>query len=214
MPSVRQHAHLRFAQYGYVKYLKAPAPSVDACNILSAAVTDHLTAGTKTMELRSKPCPPDRTGRRISLMETGTKLIKGTAILAESRALTVEERTTFSDVLQAHRLVLQTHSTQTGLQALNYQTKRTYVWALRDIHVHEEPFEVSATARRKENAENMTCTGARAGGVWICGLANTRSLPEPSSRATRSQGSHRQEQAEASCKYHPIVTVPTLRQTK
>ena len=66
-------------------------------------------------------------------METGTKLIKGTAILAESRALTVEEQITFAGILQAHRSVLRTHSTQTGSQALNYEAKQTYAWVLQDV---------------------------------------------------------------------------------
>ena len=43
-------------------------------------------------------------------MEIGTKLIKGTAILAESRGLTVEEQITFANVLQAHRSVHQTQA--------------------------------------------------------------------------------------------------------
>ncbi|CAE7474491.1 unnamed protein product [Symbiodinium microadriaticum] len=79
-----------------------------ARDVLAPAVIGRLTAGCK-----------------ISLMETGTKLIKGTAILAESRCLTVEEQITFANVLQA----------------LNYETKQTYAWVLRDVHVHPEPFE-------------------------------------------------------------------------
>ncbi|CAE7940034.1 unnamed protein product, partial [Symbiodinium sp. KB8] len=94
-----------------------------ARDVLAPAVIGRLTAGAKTVELRSKPRPPDRIGCKISLMETGTKLIKGTAILAESRDLTVEEHITFAGVLQA----------------LNYEAKQTYAWVLRDVHVHPEP---------------------------------------------------------------------------
>ena len=96
-----------------MKYLEAQTPSVEARDVLAPAVIGRLTAGAKTVELRSKPCPPDRIGCKISLMETGTKLIKGTAILAESRDLTVEEHITFAGVLQARRSVHQTQSTQT-----------------------------------------------------------------------------------------------------
>ena len=95
------------------------------------------------------PCPPDRIGCKISLMETGTKLIKGTAILAESRGLTVEEQITFAGVLQAHRSVHQTQSAQTGSQALDYEAMRTYAWVLRDVQVHPEPVEASAAAPRE-----------------------------------------------------------------
>ena len=82
-------------------------------------------------------------------METGSKLIKGTAILAESRGLTVEEQITFAGVLQAHRSVHQTRSTQTGSQVLDYEAKQTYAWILRDVQIHPEPFEASAAARRR-----------------------------------------------------------------
>ena len=91
-----------------MKYLKAQHWSVEARDVLAPVVIERLTAGAKTVELCSKPCPPDRVGCKISLMETGTKLIKETAILAESRGLTVEEQITFAGVLQAHRLVHQT----------------------------------------------------------------------------------------------------------
>ena len=131
------------------------------------------------------PCPPDRIGCKISLMETGSKLIKGTAILAESRALTVEEQITFAGVLQAHRSVLQTHSTQTGSQALNYEAKQTYAWILQNVCVHMKPFEANATVHRRE-CRNSTRTGASVGGTWSRGLATTRALPEPRARTTRS----------------------------
>lgn len=93
-----------------MKYLEAQPRSVEARDVLAPAVIGRVTAGAKSVELRSKPCPPDRIGCKISLMETGTKLIKGTAILAESRGLTVEEQITFANVLQAHRSVHQTQA--------------------------------------------------------------------------------------------------------
>ena len=40
-------------------------------------------------------------------METGTRLTRGTAVLAESGLLTTEEQFTFADVLQAHDSVRQ-----------------------------------------------------------------------------------------------------------
>ena len=113
--------------------LEGTYPERCARDVTAPAVIGRLTAGAKTVELRSKPCPPDRIGCKISLMETKTKLIKGTAILAESRALTVEEQITFAGILQAHRSVLRTHSTQTGSQALNYEAKQTYAWVLQDV---------------------------------------------------------------------------------
>ena len=157
-----------------MKYLEAQTPSVEARDVLAPAVIGCLTAGAKTVELRSKPCPPDRVGCKISLMETGTKLIRGTAILAESRGLTVEEQITVAGILQAHRSVHQTRSTQTGSQALNYEAKQTYAWVLRDVQVHPEPFEASAGIR----------TGTRVGGARIRGVATTRTLPEPSPHTT------------------------------
>ena len=129
-----------------MKYLQAQTPSVR--DITAAATITCLTAGAKTVELRSKSCPPDRMGCKISLMETGTKLIKGTAILAESRGLTVEEQITFAGVLQAHRSALQRPSTHRGSQALNYEAEKTHAWVLQNIHVHPEPFQASFTAPR------------------------------------------------------------------
>ncbi|CAE7388950.1 unnamed protein product, partial [Symbiodinium sp. CCMP2592] len=130
--------------------LEGTDPERRAREVIASAVIERVTPGAKTVELRSKPCPSDRIGCKISLMETGTKTIKGTAILAESRALTVEEQITFAGVLQAHRCVLQTHSTQTGSQALNYKANQTYAWVLQDVRAHPEPFEASVTTRTKE----------------------------------------------------------------
>ena len=116
-------------------------------------------------------------------METKTKLIKGTAILAESRALTVEEQITFAGILQAHRSVLRTHSTQTGSQALNYEAKQTYAWVLQDVRVRPEPFEASATARRRQYEEQYPhrCQRGRRMDPWF---GYDASIAEPSPHTT------------------------------
>ncbi|CAE7037252.1 unnamed protein product [Symbiodinium sp. CCMP2592] len=149
--------------------LEGTDPEHCARDVKASAVIGRLTAGAKTVELRSKPCPSDRIGCKISLMETGTKLIKGTAILAESRALTVEEQIIFGGVLQAHRCVLQTLSTQTGSQALKYEAKQTYARVLQDVRVHPEPFEASATACRRECGEQYShrCQRGRRMEPWF-----------------------------------------------
>ena len=68
---------------------------------------EQLVAGTKTMEFRSRHPPQYLKMCTISLMETGTRLTRGTAVLAESGLLTTEEQFTFADVLQAHDSVRQ-----------------------------------------------------------------------------------------------------------
>ena len=69
----------------------------------NSADVSRLPAGTKTVELRKKPCPSYLETHTVSLMETGTKLIRGTAIIRESHRLAIQEKAAFADVLQARR---------------------------------------------------------------------------------------------------------------
>ena len=41
----------------------------------------------------------------VSLMETGTKLIRGTATIKESHRLTAQEKAAFADILQAGQTI-------------------------------------------------------------------------------------------------------------
>ncbi|CAE7269002.1 unnamed protein product, partial [Symbiodinium sp. CCMP2592] len=61
----------------------------------------QILTGTKTIELRKKPCPPYLEMNTISLMETGSRFIRGTAVIKESHQLTVREKVLFADILQA-----------------------------------------------------------------------------------------------------------------
>ena len=67
------------------------------------------------MELRKKPCPPYLVTRKISLMETGSMLIRATAVVAQSRLLHETEKHHFADVLQA----------PAGVQVCSYSTAST-----------------------------------------------------------------------------------------
>ena len=53
------------------------------------------------MELRPMRCPTSLLMTKISLMETGTKLIRGTALIGSSHHLTKDEKNRFSNILQA-----------------------------------------------------------------------------------------------------------------
>ena len=68
----------------------------------NSADSDVSPAGTKPVELR-KPCLSYLETHTVSLMETGTKLIRGTAIIRESHRFTIQEKAAFADVLQARR---------------------------------------------------------------------------------------------------------------
>ena len=57
------------------------------------------------MELRPMRCPMSLLMTKISLMETGTKLIRGTALIGSSRHLTKDEKNRFSNILQARSLL-------------------------------------------------------------------------------------------------------------
>ncbi|CAE7351031.1 unnamed protein product [Symbiodinium sp. CCMP2592] len=102
--------------------LNAPAPVQIA----------RPTAGTKTIELRKKPCPPYLEMNTISLMETGSRFIRGTAVIKESHQLTVREKVLFADILQA----------------LNYDADKTYAWTLQDVQRHGTPFQACLTAHQ------------------------------------------------------------------
>ena len=52
-------------------------------------------------------------------METGTRLIKGTVTLTQSRVLTIEEQVTFAGVLQAGHSVSRPKDTYTSSEALS-----------------------------------------------------------------------------------------------
>lgn len=74
-------------------------------------------------------------------METGTKLIRGTAIISESHRFTVHEKTAFANVLQATELRPAAWICCLCLQALDYGGDNAYAWTLQNIHQHPEPFQ-------------------------------------------------------------------------
>ncbi|CAE7843113.1 unnamed protein product, partial [Symbiodinium necroappetens] len=57
----------------------------------------QILAGTKTVELRKKPCPTYLETHAISLMETGSRLIRGTAVV---KALNYDADKTYAWTLQ------------------------------------------------------------------------------------------------------------------
>lgn len=87
-----------------------------------------ILTGVKTIEIRSGPCP--HIGR-VSLQETGSKLIKGRATLTYSRLMTDDEKTQHAEAIEF---------------LSNY--KQHWAWLLSDVTRLPKPFPVPLDVTR------------------------------------------------------------------
>ena len=111
------------------------------------------------MELRPKRCA--HVGERIALIETGSRLLKGSAVVRECHLLTKDEQEKHAAVLQAASQMIRVHRSTQEIacisssiipepdnkrqphgQELNYEPNKVHAWTLEEVRKADKPVTV------------------------------------------------------------------------